>query len=237
MNRSRYAATNARLSKLAAAVLLLAASATQAAAQVSTDPDSPTPMAANVVAGKSNGKARTHYYSFIATAADPGEVKVKVTASTDERSTNVRVNFLDEDGQKVMDELYLIPNRDPATKVGKHTFAERQKVVMRVTLPDDPQVKLLNYKIEVTGAVEFETPAVTADPPASTPEDAGATPPDLSAQAAETAQAGAEQTGQQTQGGEAAAAGGQPKTGLKRKVKEGAKKAGKSVLFDVLKDN
>ena len=237
MNRNRFAATYARLSKLAAAVLLLAAPATHAAAQVSTDPDNPTPMTTNVVAGKSNGKARTHYYSFIATAADSGEVKVKVTASTDERSTNMRVNFLDEDGQKVMDELYLIPKRDPATKVGKHTFAERQKVFMRVTLPDDPQVKLLNYKIEVTGAVEFEQPAVTADPSASTPEDAGATPPDLTAQAAEKALAGAEQTGQQTQGGEAAAADGQPKKGIKLKVKEGAKKAGKSVLFDVLKEN
>ena len=82
MNRNRFAATDDMLSKLAAAALLLAALAAQAAAQVSTDPDSPTPMTTNVVAGKSNGKARTHYYSFVATAADPGEVKVKVTAST-----------------------------------------------------------------------------------------------------------------------------------------------------------
>ena len=229
MNRNRFAATNARLSKLAAAALLLAALAAHAAAQVSTDPDSPTPMASNVVSGKSNGKARTHYYSFVATAADPGEVKVKVTASTDERSTNLRVNFLDEDGQKVMDEIYLIPNRDPATKVGKHTFAERQKVVVRVTLPEDPQVKLLSYRIEVTGAVEFEQPAVTADPSAA--------PPDPTAQTAETAQAGSEQTGQQAQAGEAAAAEGQPKKGVKQKAKEGVKKAGKSVLLDVLKEN
>ena len=238
MNKNECNATNFGLSKLAAASLLLLAVLTaQAAAQVSTDPDSPTPMTTNVVAGKSNGKARTHYYSFVATAADPGEVKVKVTASTDERSTNLRVNLLDEDGQTVMNEIYVIPNRDPATKVGKHTFAERQKVVLRVTLPEDPQVKLLNYRVEVTGAVEFEQPAVTADPSAATPTDAGATPPDPTAQAAETAPAGAEQMGQQTQGGEAAAADGQPKKGVKQKVKEGAKKAGKSVLFDVLKEN
>ena len=232
MNANRLDAIRPGLSKLAAAALLLAALAAQAAAQVSTDPDSPTPMATNVVTGKSNGKARTHYYSFTATAADTGEVKVKVTASTDERSTNLRVNFLDEDGQKVMDELYVIPNRDPATKVGKHTFAERQKVVMRVTLPDDPQVKLLNYKIDVTGAVEFEQPAAMADPAAAAPADAGATPPvaDPAAQAVDASG----QPVQQTQAG--AAAEGQPNKSVKQKVKEGAKKAGKSALKDLLKD-
>lgn len=228
--------TGRRLSRLFAAALLLAALSAHAAAQVSNDPDSPTPMASNVVTGKSNGKARTHYYSFTATAAEPGEVKVKVTASTDERSTNLRVNFLDEDGQKVMDELYLIPNRDPATKVARHTFAERQKVVMRVTLPDDPQVKLLNYKIEVTGAVEFEQPAATADPTATPTE--VATPPasDPSVQAADVTQAAAEPSGQQTQAGGAASEA-QPKKNVKQKVKEGVKKAGASALKDLLKDN
>ena len=234
MNQNRLKQTARRLSRLAAAALLLTALAAHTPAQVSNDPDNPTPMTSNVVAGKSNGKARTHYYSFTATAADTGEVKVKVTASTDERSTNMRVNFLDEDGQKVMDELYVIPNRDPATKVGKHTFAERQKVVMRVTLPDDPQVKLLNYKIDVTGAVEFEQPAVTADPAAATPADPVAAPPvpDPAAQAADASG----QPAQQTQAG-AADAEGQPRKGVRQKVKEGAKKAGKSALVDLLKDN
>jgi hypothetical protein len=73
----------------------------------STDVEAPTPMTTNIITGKSNGKAKTIYYSFTATAAEPGEVKVKVTASTDERSTNLRVNFLDEEGQKVMDEIYV----------------------------------------------------------------------------------------------------------------------------------
>lgn len=232
MNRNSFKATFNKLYRLAAAALLLAALAAGAAAQVSTDPDNPTPMASNVVTGKSNGKARTHYYSFTATAADPGEVKVKVTASTDERSTNLRVNFLDEDGQKVMDEIYVIPNRDPATKVGKHTFAERQKVVMRVTLPEDPQVKLLNYRVEVTGAVEFEAaPVATEDPAVATPPaDPAAAPP-----ASDPAAQGASETGQ-AQTGEAAAAEGQPKMSTKQKVKEGAKKAGKSALKDLLKD-
>lgn len=146
--------------------LIFAFSVVVGAQSPSTDPENPTAMTSSVVSGKSNGKAKTVYYSFIATAIESGEVKVKVTASTDERSTNLRVNFLDDDGQKVMDELYVIPHRDPAVKIGKHTFADRTKVIMRVTLPDDPQVKLLNYKIEVTGAVEFETPpeAAPAEP-------------------------------------------------------------------------
>lgn len=240
MNRNRLDETRAGLARFAAAALLLAAFAAQAAAQTpSADPDNPTPMASNVVAGKSNGKARTHYYSFTATAADPGEVKVKVTANTDERSTNMRVNFLDEDGQKVMDELYLIPKRDPETKVARHTFAERQKVVMRVTLPEDPQVKLLSYKIEVAGAVEFEQPAVTA---AETPADPGATPPpsDPATQGTEATQATPDhQPTQEQQPGDAASAEAQvqPKKNVKQKVKEGAKKAGKSALKDLLKDN
>ena len=227
MNRNSFEDTFKGLYKLAAAALMIAALAAGAAAQTpSTDPDNPTPMASGVVTGKSNGKARTYYYSFTATAADPGEVKVRVTANTDERSTNLRVNFLDEDGGKLMDELYLIPKRDPETKVARHTFAERQKVVMRVTLPDDPQVKLLTYKIDVSGAVEFEQPAPTADPLPAPPADAGVTlpTPDPAAQSIQP---------QPTD----AAAEGQPEKGVKQKVKEGAKKAGKSVLIDVLKDN
>ena len=148
------------LTSLIGTALLLSLLAISASAQsASIDPDNPTPMTSNTVTGKSNGKAKTVYYSFTATAVESGEVKVKVTASTDERSTNLRINFLDDDGQKVMDEIYVIPNRDPVVKVGKHTFADRQKVIMRITLPDDPQVKLLNYKVEVTGAVEFEAAA------------------------------------------------------------------------------
>jgi hypothetical protein len=207
----------------------------------STDVEAPTPMTTNIITGKSNGKAKTIYYSFMVTAAEPGEVKVKVTASTDERSTNLRVNFLDDDGQKVMDEIYVIPNRDPAVKVGKHTFADRQKVVMRITLPDDPQVKLLNYKIEVSGAVEFEpapeTPTTT-DPATTPPADPGTTSavPDPTAQSNDptqpSADQGQQQTGDATTGGQT-----QSKKNVQQKVKESAKKKAKETLKDLLKDN
>lgn len=207
-----------RLKGLAAACALLCALASGAAAQ-STDPENPTPMTSNVVEGKSNGKAKTVYYAFTATAADGGEVKVKVTANTDERSTNLRVNFLDPDGGQVMDEIYVIPNRDPATKVGRHTFAERQPVVMRVTLPQDPQVKLLSYRIEVTGAVEFEQPAAAttdagaaADAPAMTPTD----------------QAGP-QPSAQTDGGPTTT-----QQGTKQKIKATAKKSAKKSVKDAV---
>ena len=120
MNTIRINQIAGQLSRLSVVILLLTAFAAHASAQsASTDPDSPTPMTTNVVTGKSNGKAKTVYYSFVATAADPGEVKVKVAAWTDERSTNMRINFLDEDGQKLMDEIYVVPNRDPAVKIGK----------------------------------------------------------------------------------------------------------------------
>jgi len=225
---------------LLAATALLMTVAASGWAQ-STDIEAPTPMTTNIVTGKSNGKAKTIYYSFTATAAEPGEVKVKVTASTDERSTNLRVNFLDDDGQKVMDEIYVIPNRDPAVKVGKHTFADRQKVIMRVTLPDDPQVKLLNYKIEVSGAVEFEAAAeATPTEPTTTPTpDPGTTSavPDVTAQSSDPTQPGTDQPGQQQTGDTTTSAQAQSKKNVKQKVKEGAKKAGKTAIKDLLKDN
>lgn len=237
MNQNRINKIAGRLSRLTAAVLLLTAFAAHATAQSgSTDPDSPTPMTTNVVTGKSNGKAKTVYYSFIATSAEPGEVKVKVTASTDERSTNMRINFLDEDGQKLMDEIYVIPNRDPAVKVGKHTFADRQKVIMRVTLPDDAQVKLLNYKIEVTGAVEFETPPEAAPAEPTTDGDATQSTSDPSL-TSDVSEPSAEQVSPQPEG-EVAAAGPAPgKKTIKQKVRGSAKQKGKEALKDLLEDN
>ena len=231
--------TSRRLPRLIAILALLFVLGVHAAAQsVSMDADNPTPMTSNIVTGKSNGKARTVYYSFVATGAEPGEIKVKVTANTDERSTNLRVNFLDEDGQKVMEEIYVIPNRDPATKVARHTFADRQKVIMRVTLPDDPQVKLLSYKIEVTGAVEFEPPAVDPSTPPDattvTPSDASATTAatDPTAVSSDATPATAEQAAE-----EQTSATAEKKKTLKQKAKEEAKKKAKSTLKDLLKDD
>lgn len=221
-----------RLQRFGVVAALLITFVSISAAQ-STDPDSPTPMTTNVVTGKSNGKAKTVYYSFTATGAEPGEVTVNVTASTDERSTNLRVNFLDAHGQKVMDEIYVIPNRDPATKIGRHTFADRQKVIMRVTLPDDPQVKLLNYKIEVSGAVEFEQSSDT-NPTASTTEgtkDASSPASDPAALSSSN-QASAEEMGQEP--GANATTGNSLKNTVKQKAKEkaqsGMKKAANKTL-------
>jgi hypothetical protein len=241
MNEKKHNQSPTRLRWLIAATTLLVALDANAAAQ-STDIDSPTPMTTNIITGKSNGKAKTIYYSFTATAVDPGEVKVKVTASTDERSTNLRVNFLDDDGQKVMDEIYVIPNRDPAVKVGKHTFADRQKVIVRITLPDDPQVKLLNYKIEVTGAVEFEpTPdATTTTEPAATPTpDPGATAADSdpTVQSGNPSQSSADQADQQSSGDATTGTQTESKKNVKQKVKETVKKKSKEAVKDLLKDN
>lgn len=231
--------TFTNLYRLVAVAALLMAFVTAGAAQ-STDVDNPTPMTTNIVTGKSNGKAKTVYYSFTASAGDPGEVKVKVTASTDERSTSLRVNFLDDEGQKVMDEIYVIPNREPAVKVGKHTFADRQKVIMRITLPDDPQVKLLNYKVEVSGAVEFETAQdATPTEPTTTPTpnpDTTSAVPESTAQTSDPTQTatdqGQQQTGDATTGGQA-----ESKKSVKQQVKESAKKKGKEALKGLFKDN
>jgi|SRR5688500_18315041 len=237
MNKNTINQIADRFLRLTAAVLMLTAFVAYATAQsVSTDPDSPTPMTTNIVTGKSNGKAKTIYYSFVATAAEPGEVKVKVTASTDERSTNMRINFLDDDGQKLMDEIYVIPNRDPAIKIGKHTFADRQKVIMRVTLPDDPQLKLLNYKIEVMGAVEFETPPEAA-PVEPTAEGGAAESPSDPSLTSEVNEPSAEQVSPQPDGEVAAAGQASGKKTIKQKIKSSAKKKGKEALKELLEDN
>jgi len=125
----------------------------------STDIDNPTILTANVIEGEGDGKAETFYYSF---TAMKGDVKVTVDAKSDNYSVILDVSLLDEDGGQ------LLRIQNVATDVGKREVATKhfvrdQKVIVRVALPKDDHLKLLNYKIKLDGSVKVETPAIPVE--------------------------------------------------------------------------
>jgi hypothetical protein len=130
-------------------------SATQAQ---STDMDSPTALTSNTIEGEGDGTAETVYYSFTATK---GDVKVTVDAKTDDRSTPLRVTLLDEDGKELLP-IYVVAKGTGGREVGKKRFVRETKVILKIAMQDDKDVKLLSYKIKLDGAVKVEeTPTST----------------------------------------------------------------------------
>jgi hypothetical protein len=125
----------------------------------STDIDNPTILTANMIEGEGDGKAETFYYWFTALK---GDVKVTVDAKSDNYSVILDVVLLDEDGGQ------LLRIQNVATDVGKREVATKhfvrdQKVIVRVALPKDDHLKLLNYKIKLDGSVKVETPVVPVE--------------------------------------------------------------------------
>lgn len=152
---------------IAVAVCLLAG-ANDTGAQ-STDVDNPTALTSNVIEGEGDGKAETFYYSF---TAMKGDVKVTVDAKSDNYSVILDVALLDEDGGQ------LLRIQNVATDIGKREVATKhfvrdQKVIVRVALPNDDHLKLLNYKIKLDGSVKVETPVVPIE---ATPAQTTVTP-------------------------------------------------------------
>jgi hypothetical protein len=126
-------------------------SATQAQ---STDMDNPTALTSNIIEGEGDGNAETVYYIFI---AEKGDVKVTVDAKTDDRSTPLRVALLDEDGKELLP-IYVVAKGTGQREVGTKRFVRDTKVILRIRMDDDKDVKLLTYKIKLDGAVKVETP-------------------------------------------------------------------------------
>jgi len=125
----------------------------------STDLDNPTVLTTNIIDGEGDGKAETFYYSF---TAMKGDVKVTVDAKSDNYSVILDVSLMDEDGGQ------LLRIQNVATDVGKREVATKhfvrdQKVIIRVALPKDDHLKLLNYKINLDGSVKVETPVVPVE--------------------------------------------------------------------------
>jgi hypothetical protein len=131
-------------------LLLLTLGAATAAAQ-SSDPDSPTQMTSNVVEGEGDGHAAAFYYRF---AGGPGDVKIAVDGKTDGYSSPLKVELMDEDG-KTLESVYVVAVKTGKREVKKFHVIRQQPVIMKVSMQDDPDIKLLTYKIKLEGDVGF----------------------------------------------------------------------------------
>jgi len=191
-------------------------SATQAQ---STDMDSPTALTSNVIEGEGDGTAETVYYSFTATK---GDVKVTVDAKTDDRSTPLRVTLLDEDGKELLP-IYVVAKGTGAREVGKKRFVRDTKVILRIRMDDDKDVKLLSYKIKLDGAV------TVAEPPAT--ETQTSTAETTSSQPSE--ETNSTPTESQTSTDSSAT---EKKPKAKDKLKKNAKDAAKKTIKDIIDD-
>lgn len=140
-------------------VLILTISAFTAATRAqSNDIDNPTPLPAMTIQGEGDGKAETLYYWF---TASKGDVKITVDAKTDDRSTPFRVALLDEDGKELLP-IYVVAKGAGARETGTKRFVRDTKVILKIRMDDDRDVKLLTYKIKLEGAVKVEeTPTPT----------------------------------------------------------------------------
>lgn len=134
----------------AATLLLVVASAASVSAQ-SSDPDSPTQMTSNVIEGEGDGKAAVYYYKF---AAGPGDVKVTVDGKTDGYSSPLNVELLDEDS-KPLESIYVVAVKEGKREVKKFRLIRQQRVIMKISMRDDRDIKLLTYKIKLEGEVGF----------------------------------------------------------------------------------
>jgi hypothetical protein len=204
----------------------------------STDIDNPTPMTSTIIEGAGDGKGETIYYSF---DASKGDVKVTVDAKTDYYSTPVQVTLLDENSKELLP-IYVVAKGAGQREVRTRYFVRDQKVIVRISTRDDNDVKLLNYKVRIEGAVQFAT--VTAADPAKQAAieqmqnntGAAGQPSETAAtgQPSETLASGA--TGQPTESTPAADTGTSTgtETGTKTPLKKKAKAAAKEVLKKII---
>lgn len=146
-NKKNHYAINFFILALVSLTLIVA---TQAQ---SNDIDNPTPLTSKIIDGEGDGTAETIYYSFM---AGKGEVKITVDAKTDDRSTPLRVALLDEDGKELLP-IYVVAKGSGSREVGTKRFVRDTKVLLKIRMDDDRDVKLLTYKIKLDGAVKIDT--------------------------------------------------------------------------------
>jgi hypothetical protein len=195
---------------------------TAAVGAQSTDIDNPTAMTSTTIEGAGDGKGETIYYSFDALK---GDVKVTVDAKTDYYSTPVQVTLLDENSKELL-AIYVVAKGAGQREVRTRFFVRDQKVIVRISTRDDNEVKLLNYKVRIEGAVQFATP-----PAADLSKQQGLE--QMQKEASGTGQPS--ETGQPPESTPATESGsgtgtGTGKTPLKKKAKDAAKEAFKKII-------
>ncbi|HLM01020.1 MAG TPA: hypothetical protein VK400_08175 [Pyrinomonadaceae bacterium] len=149
--------------------LLIVLSAINPARAQSNDIDNPTPLPSTTIEGEGDGKAETIYYWF---TAGKGDVKVTVDAKTDDRSTPLRVALLDADGKELLP-IYVVAKGAGAREVGTRRFVRDTKVILKIRMDDDKDVKLLTYKIKLEGAIKVEETPTGGQEAGSTPTTTG----------------------------------------------------------------
>ena len=135
------------------------------AQEPSTDKKNPTPMTTNTVEGEYDGLETTHYYSFM---ANKGTVEVILSAETQRYSKLVDAELLDETGRSLL-LVGVVAKEELQTESKTVTLIRKQRVILRVFLREDTDIKHLTYKVQVGGPVEFEavaSPGMNTTPPA-----------------------------------------------------------------------
>ena len=201
----------------------------------STDIDNPTILTSNVIDGEGDGKAETFYYSF---TAMKGDVKVTVDAKTDYYSVILAVALLDEDGKELLNIQNVATDTGKREVVTKH-FVHDQKVIVRIALPKDDHLKLLNYKIKLDGSMKVEVPVVPVEV-APVVESAPAVPseaaPLLATEPATADPAAAPTVSDPAESQTPAATETTKKSSTKNKIKEKIKKEVKKAVKDNVPD-
>lgn len=156
--------------KKSSLVLILTILTLVSAQAQSNDIDNPTPLPATTVEGEGDGKAETVYYWF---TAGKGDIKITVDAKTDDRSTPLRVALLDADGKELLP-IYVVAKGAGAREVGTKRFVRDTKVILKIRMDDDKDIKLLTYKIKLEGPIKVEEIPTGGQTTDSTPTTTGA---------------------------------------------------------------
>jgi hypothetical protein len=111
------------------------------AAQVSTNPDTPTTLKVNTIVGQmlqGDGKSFDNYYTF---QAGPGTVKVRVTLRAGTDAGDVEVSLTDADGNKIAtatcpghcnDNSVIATGQGDAISTATFSFDAKRTVTMHV---------------------------------------------------------------------------------------------------------
>ncbi len=195
----------------------------------STDIDNPTVLTSNIIEGEHEGESEALYYSFTATK---GDVKITFDGKTKYYTGWVKVELLNEDGS-----IELFSLNGEATSTSKRTagtkrFLRGQKVILRVSIEKDGLVGLINYKIRLDGAVQFEAPPATEETPKPTTEETPSQPAESPAKPSEQT----EETPSTESKTPAETKPSPAKNATIEKVKKKAKKKAKKVFDSILDD-
>ena len=138
----------------------------------------------------------------------------------------------------MFESVYVVAVKAGKREVKKLHLIRQQPVIMKIIMQDDPDIKLLTYRVKLEGEVGF--PSSSASQPSQSSEvvpqaESATVSPDPSAAPAEsqpaTESAAAPSSSEQSDAGQATTA---PPPGVKQKAKEKAREAAKGAVNKAL---